>query len=83
MTDNPGEEPPIKAQACGWRGEVILLAEALEYLPYVLSVFTQGVTIDQNIIEVSGAENIQVVPKGVVDVMLERSKSVGKPKRHH
>ena len=46
------------------------------------SVFFSGVAVDQNIINVRGAKNVQVVSQSVIDVVLKRQRCISKTKRH-
>ena len=44
------------------------------------SMFFSGVAVDQNIINVYGAKNIQVVSQSVIDVVLKRRQCISKIK---
>ena len=46
------------------------------------SVFFSGVTVDQNIINVRGAKNVQVVSQSVIDVVLKQRQCISEIKRH-
>ena len=45
-------------------------------------VFFSGVTVDQNIINVRGAKNVQVVSQSVIDVVLKQQQCISETKRH-
>ena len=47
------------------------LPQSLKHLSYMLFVFLQRVAVNQDIVEIGSAENIEVLSQGVVDVMLE------------
>ena len=46
------------------------------------SVFFSEVAVDQNIINVRGAKNVQVVSQSVIDVMLKQQQCISEIKRH-
>src|SRR3984957_279387 len=41
-----------------------------------------GIAIDQDVIQVSRAEVVQVVPHGFIDIILENTRGLTKPKGH-
>ena len=43
-------------------------------------VFFSGVAVDQNIINVRGAKNVQVVSQSVIDVVLKRRQCISETK---
>ena len=52
-------------------------SQKFQYKSYTFVVFFLGVTVDNNIIQVSGAEWIEVGSQRIVDVSLERSWGIG------
>ena len=45
-------------------------------------VFFSGVAVDQNIINVHDAKNVQVVSQSVIDVVLKQRRCISETKRH-